>query len=59
MAGEDELRGHGIELEFYAPAMTPLQRIKQAAVELAGSGRREDFKLAERLFAALPELRDV
>jgi hypothetical protein len=39
--------------------MTPLQVIKQQALVLAGSGDREDFKLAERLFRALPELRDV
>jgi hypothetical protein len=55
----DWARRHGIPLEFYAPAMTPLQIIKQQALILAGSGRREDFKLVERLFAALPELRDV
>lgn len=50
---------HGIELEFYSPPMTPLQIIKREALLLAGTGNREDFKLAERLFAALPELRNV
>jgi hypothetical protein len=55
----DWAKRHGIELEFNAPAMTELQIIKAAALRLAGSGRREDFKLVERLFAALPELRNV
>jgi hypothetical protein len=50
---------HGIELEFEQPPLTPLQKIKAAALELAGTGSREDFKLAERLFKALPELRNV
>jgi hypothetical protein len=60
MAGDDELVEHGVRLEWDAPlGPSPLQVIKQQALILAGSGEREDFKLAERLFAALPELRNV
>jgi hypothetical protein len=46
----------GIALDFEQPE-SPLGKLKAEAARLAGSGRREDFKLIQRLFDALPELK--
>jgi hypothetical protein len=58
-AEKRKLADHGCRIEFPKPRKSALQKIKVEALRLAGNGSRTGFQFAQRLFAALPELRDV
>jgi hypothetical protein len=49
----------GVEVHFPQARRDALAAIKREALRLAGNGTREGHKFAERLFEAIPELRNV
>lgn len=50
---------HGVALDFPPSPDTAFANLKREALRLAGSGNRDDFKVVQRLFDALPELRSA
>jgi hypothetical protein len=50
---------HGFRLDFQNTRKTALQKIKIDVMRIGGNGTRQGFKLARRIFAALPELRNI
>jgi hypothetical protein len=57
--GRKKTTSHGCPLDFPKPRQSALAAIKREALRLAGNGTREGFLFSERLFRALPELREV
>ena len=51
--------GRGCPVKFPKPRRSALTKIKSEAVRLANNGTREGFKFAEKLFKALPELKNA
>jgi hypothetical protein len=49
----------GLVLPFDRPRKSTLAKIKTAGVRLGLNGTRSGFKFAERMFAALPELKNA
>jgi hypothetical protein len=54
----NETARHGCRVDFLRPRSSALARIKGEVVHLGNDGTREGFKFAEKLFRALPELRN-
>ena len=52
-------RSRRLHVTAHRPRRSALATIKSEAMRLASNGTRDGFKFAERLFAALPELKNV